>query len=836
MTLPGAPSIRRRFDVVAHLVLALACVLLFCWIHARWTTAAWRIPVFYTGDALFNLGLAQSLADGAPPWDIRDARLNAPFSGALNAYPLSEKLPHYLYGLLAAWMPPGVACNMAMLLAQLTAALGFLAAARLRGARAGPAAACALVFAFSHYLIFHTRGFVGLAYVGHVPFFFVLFDRLLNDVPPGRRVWQGGLALAALSACMSPYYGFFLLVLLGTAGAGAALRGEWRRVALPALLAATFLAVFALNQTNVILDRLREGENPAAVYRTFAHLNLWGLRLGDLVWPTAHVWEGWTRFAARCYFGPGTPITESRGAFLGLGGLLALLALGFTAVRALARRTGPRVPVEAGAAALTLAFALAGGLAHLLGSFGFLFLRCTNRYSIILLCLALLFLCRVPLARPGRMAVLGAALLLLLRGWELLPHAASAEESRSEIAGQVASDQAFAAALEAGLPAAACVFQLPVTYYPEQGYVQDMGDYEHLRPFIWSRQLRFSYGECKDRPREGWQRRSAARPAAELVRDLEAYGFSALCINRRGYADRAAALEQQLRAQGLAPVADAAAGDLVAYRLHPAATPRRPRAEPAWAVAPGFGFLLPPHAPPTPDLLWSSGDARLVIQRGEPDQPHVRFACGLTAGTEREVRLRSGGQLLWAGQVGPATTTRVDVVLNLTRPSTSLEIETKPGPVRGARTGSFLAAFALHNPRVRALATGLWPGAGFHGTEQDARGRPFAWAERAEGAELILVPPAGAGGPSGARFGLMDGRRHQVRIQAGSRTIRTVALTPREIAWVELSAVDLAGVDRITLHTDQPPRRLAPADARQAAFMLVDPAVQPGREPNINDT
>lgn len=827
---------RRRAEALATAAgLAVLCAVLFCWVHGRWTADAWRVPVYYTGDALFNMGIAQAIAEGAPPWDIRHPRLNAPFDGALNTYPLSEKIPHYLYGLLAAWLPPGAACNAAMLLAQVTAALGFVCAARWRGARPGPAAACALLFAFSPYLILHTRGFVGLAYVGHVPLFFVLLDRLLAAPPPDGRVRAGGLALCMLSAFMSPYYGFLLLGLLAVVSARAALRGEWSRVGLPLLFAAAFLAAFALNQTNVLLDRLRAGENPAAVYRTFAHLNQWGLHLGDLIWPTEHVWTAWSRFAARHYFGAGMAVTESRAAFLGLGGLLAVLALALAALRSAARGGLREVPVEAPAAALTLLIALAGGLAHLLGSFGFLLLRCTNRYSIVLLCLGLLYLCRVPLARPGRWALLAASGLLLVRGAELLPDALAAGRIRTAIGQRVASDQAYAAALESALPEAASVFQLPVAYYPEQGYLAEMGDYEHLRPCIWSRRLHFSYGECRDRPREGWQRRVAARSGAALVEELQAYGFAALHLNRRGFPDRAAALEAELRGLGLERIAETAAGDQVAYRLQPVAAPRRPRSEPAWAVAPGMGFLLPPHAPPTPDLLWSSGDARLVIQRGETNEPSIRFACGLTASLEREVQMRCGNETLWTGRVGPAATTRVDVLLRLAGPTASLRFETDRPPVRRNRTGSHLAAFALHDPTVRALGSGVWPGAGFHGTETDAQGRPFAWAARADGAELQLVSlPAG----QGVRFGLMDGRRQRITYQVDDRSPVALTLEPRNIHWVDLPAPEMAGAQRIRLRSDQPPRRLASNDARRASFMVVlpGPAQANGSEaPRLSD-
>ena len=77
-----------------------------------------------------------------------------------------------------------------------------------------------------------------------------------------------------------------------------------------------------------------------------------------------------------------------------------------------------------------------------------------------------------------------------------------------------------------------------------------MQDYEHFRPFLWTRTLRFSYGTDKGREREGWQRHVWERlMPKEMVAYLEGHGFDAIMINRRGFADNARSLESGLQSR-----------------------------------------------------------------------------------------------------------------------------------------------------------------------------------------------------------------------------------------------------------------------------------------------
>jgi phosphoglycerol transferase len=108
------------------------------------------------------------------------------------------------------------------------------------------------------------------------------------------------------------------------------------------------------------------------------------------------------------------------------------------------------------------------------------------------------------------------------------------------------SDQQFVNGVEASLPAGAMIFQLPYTPFPEQPAIHKMGGYDHLRGYLHSKNLRWSFGAIKNREVDLAQRRLASLPPAELAEALAVAGFSGIYVDRFGYEDNGTALESEL--------------------------------------------------------------------------------------------------------------------------------------------------------------------------------------------------------------------------------------------------------------------------------------------------
>jgi phosphoglycerol transferase len=114
------------------------------------------------------------------------------------------------------------------------------------------------------------------------------------------------------------------------------------------------------------------------------------------------------------------------------------------------------------------------------------------------------------------------------------------------LAALYAPDRDFIAQVEGLLPRGAMVFQLPCCGFPEGGGNNLIGAYDHLRPYLHSHAIHWSFGAYKGREASLWQRGVAALPTPDMVRTLAQAGFAGIYVDRTGYPDRAAALETQL--------------------------------------------------------------------------------------------------------------------------------------------------------------------------------------------------------------------------------------------------------------------------------------------------
>ena len=132
---------------------------------------------------------------------------------------------------------------------------------------------------------------------------------------------------------------------------------------------------------------------------------------------------------------------------------------------------------------------------------------------------------------------------------------------------QVDADREFVGKMEATLPAGAMVFQLPIMEFPEMP-APGVPPYDHFRSYLYSKNLRYSFGSMKGRPREAWQKELGKRSLEEAVAEIKKRGFAAIYINRNGFPDRALPVEKALRAMGYTkPPIVSATGDLVCIPL-----------------------------------------------------------------------------------------------------------------------------------------------------------------------------------------------------------------------------------------------------------------------------
>lgn len=629
-----------------YYVTVLLCLVTLGWCLAynRRTVKAWAVPLEYSGDALASMATAKMFSTGEllPVLPKNPPSFGAPFVANRNDYPITEEGIFIWHGLLIRCFGVFAGSNLAILSASLLAAGSFYFVGRTLGYREELTLAGAALFSLSHYAFSRGLAHSGLTFYWHVPLGLLVIWWCCRANP--RPLSQSKIFICGMTAVLHgiqhPYYTGIFGQFLIFAGIVCLMRNDsWRRVALPLSLAALTVAIFLVMNYDTFVYRADHGPNPAAVARNYAGLELYALKPLTLLLPFPHRLDALAAWCKEHYFVKTNSPSEHGTSYLGVVGLAGLgLLVWMTARSAITQRT--RIPSHFWMILWIFAYSVVGGMNGFLGLFGLNFFRGTNRYSIVILAVVLLFLVRTLtfLTRTWRQTSISAlsCALTLFGVWDQSPAPVSSARI-DQVRDIIQADASFVTAMELALPPKAMVFELPVCDFPEVPPRFEMADYEHFRLYLHSQTLRYSYGSDKGRARELWQREVEMLPPIHLVESLEQFGFSALLINKRGYADHAAALLKALKATGRETL-DPGQSDFACIFLQPSLRPiLPPEFGPPW-----YGLEIDEDQ----NRRWSAGDATVVLFNQEVRARLVRLAFGIESLQSGEVDIFLGTEMI----------------------------------------------------------------------------------------------------------------------------------------------------------------------------------------------
>lgn len=681
--------------------LLLAVVAATIWIaqYDRWTVESWRVPTDYYIDAHETLARIKAASEGniVPLHPQVVHRLGAPFGAHWNAYPTPDKVLMLGLGALVHLIGLYAAANVGLMLAYVSAAVAFYFVARWLRCRWEWAFAGALLFAFAYQSVHRGLSHFSLVFTWTVPLgllavWLVAESRRLE----WRRLETVVCLVAAVALGVSnPYNLFFWLQLMAWA---VVLQwfGRRRRPNLQIGLVAIATAVVAFTIVHaeawIYID---EPDSLPLLARNYAGTEMYALKPVEMFIPSSfHRWD-WLAFFGDRY----TRWSGWRGEvflpYLGLAGIAGFAWLALTVVRRIIDRRP--LPGQALAVGWVMAYATIGGVTNILALFaGFQLFRATNRAAIFVTALVLFFLVvrlsRVSVKWPAWMRA-GAALLMAGIGvFEQLPAREPAEDVQA-LQAAVKGDLQLGRELEASLPPGSMIFQLPVLGFPEAATPYSLNDYEHFRPYLVTETLRFSYGAAKNRARSRWQRELEARPMKQVVPRLEAAGFAALYINRRGFQDRAESVLRELDGMGYTRRVQGPQGNQVVVFLRPAAAPSPPMAR---SLTHGLGW----HIQPDGGVRWAYGEAALSYFNPHAQPITVELRLTLLAVTPRPVVLSLEGKPIHTAQVETTASTVAIRGLTLAPGVNRLSLDSPEHPIRLSRGRNQLRSFGLRDSAV----------------------------------------------------------------------------------------------------------------------------------------
>jgi phosphoglycerol transferase len=487
--------------------------------------------------------------------------LGAPFTFDALAFPANSNVDQAIVWVVARFVRNAMAAvNVAWMIMVVLSGVTATWCMRKLGASALSSMVAGTLFALSPYALYRHIGHFWLV-IYLVPFPCTAALLLASGRSPERRCWKGWAGLLAGSVLLGfnyVYYAFFACFCIGIATmVGGLTHRDWRILRAGGVCVALIAGSTLLNLAPSLYSWSRNGRPIILRDKVPAESEVYGLKIRQLIGPLPHhAFPPFRNIAEReaaAQFPLDTENVTSRLGLVGTLGFLGLLGLLFVPGAIHRLNCGETL---LGASQLTIAAVLLATI----GGFGSLFsllvspeIRAYNRICpfIEFFSLTAIALGMDSLFKTRERRIVAAVIVLALGLVDQRTAALNLRMAYAGIAAGMPPLEAFVRQLENRLPDRAMVLQLPFRTYLNDDGIARMGSYDHLRLYMVSHRIRWSYPALSN-DQVRWQQAAAHLDPRQLPYQAAAEGFAAIVVDRYGYEDDGAAVTAAIRA-GLGP-------------------------------------------------------------------------------------------------------------------------------------------------------------------------------------------------------------------------------------------------------------------------------------------
>ncbi|HCM76568.1 MAG TPA: hypothetical protein DIS90_09315 [Cytophagales bacterium] len=548
-----------------------------------------RIPLNYQGDTLWFLVPIKGMIDNG--WTYEIPQLSAPFSLSAAAFPSMTNLDWAIMKVISLFVEDaGTVLNLFWLFSIVLTAWSATLALWLLGMRSWLALGLGLLYSLLPSAFMRNTAHISLVYYC-VPLLclFAIHITRDSDYPHASTVRKIGY-FAALAQGFNYIYFSFFAVLLFFFGSWIGYRRNrsWKPLHGAVLASGIIIISSALNLLPSYISWKKYGKPPNMEFKVPQEAEIYGLKLRKMLVPhednVVPIFSNWGKRDKSIPFPIENENTAARlGPFAALG-LLLLLAVSLGLVRTdMVQELCIIKPI----ASLTL-FSL---LVTTVGGFGAIFneiitpdIRCYNRFSVFIAFFSIAGLgiwLQTRLKLPSsqmQWKLVGGVVLIVFSLYDQLLHTHSLNSLRPNDEKSAYAEEQFVKLLEAKLSSGSSVFQLPITEFPG-GMKERMFSYDHVRPYLWSSHLHWSWPSFSKRHRN-WLAQVGNLEGEALAEALVLSKFSVVWVDRFGYGDNGDRMISKLIAAGANDILPDAHPRYVTLDLEPIAARLRQR----WGV------------------------------------------------------------------------------------------------------------------------------------------------------------------------------------------------------------------------------------------------------------
>lgn len=533
------------------LIISTLIILLWIIIHKKTSLSSWNIPLGYSGDNLILHGFIKYYSEFnwlSPFHQKIITNLNPPDGANWSSWPVTEEIPFYLTSILGSFIGVYPAQNMLLLFSYLAAGVTFFYVANRLKIHPALAFAGAFAFTFNNLTITRGLGHVTVGLVWHLPLMFLicLWSFRKYNFQINNKDLVIGYFFCFICGGFSPYYSIMFLMFLGFSFLVHLTRGSYKSLKFPFLCISLIILSFLIWNFDTFYNNFIYGENPEMQGRNIASLQLYALQLPELFYQP-HSSGILGKIGGNLFYGKSMIKGEYWSPYLGIFAGFSLIFLFLHSGIRFLKGNFKAVPTHFYLSIWVILFSIVGGINLLIGTVGFTWLRATNRFSIFLMVIALLYFLRYVSRNFNNIWCLIIAIFFSFITYIEFIHdrLVSDHDPSIEIQNTIKDDKDFISKIEKKHPDS-WVFQLPVTYFPEFGYKYKMQDYQHLRPILNSKKLSFSYGEVNGRGNHNWQSSLNSLPPSNLISTISHLGYDVIIYHKKGYPDEGLFLKRFL--------------------------------------------------------------------------------------------------------------------------------------------------------------------------------------------------------------------------------------------------------------------------------------------------
>jgi phosphoglycerol transferase len=553
----------------------------------------WRVPLYYSGDALAVGSHFKTIIETG--WFTHQPDLGAPYGQFYNDYPQADNLHFIAASLLRVFTSDfGALMNIYFIIGFPLAAITAVWFLRLVGVSRTLSVALGVVFSIAPYHFIKGEGHLFLAAYFVVP----LALGVLFLVATGKPVWSrrilsrrnlATVGILVLLGTASSYYSVFVALVLAVVGLAKLWQTRsWRRFFGAAAAGLVIAFTMFLNLLPDLLYRLANGANEAVLVRSPPEAELYSFKIASLLLPVPGHRFGPFANLRQLYdtYYPLPSEAPALGLIAGAGFVaLVVFAVYFLLTAGKTKWRAPRsyvrtLAVLSGLTLVAFLFGTVGGLSTLLSFIDFP-IRSWNRIAILIAMLALaavgLLLDRfvrrllrgrrradapapapalaldtpptpAPAGRGARrwvVAVPLALLLMVLGVWDQIPPID--REARAATVASYTSDDTFTQQIESTVESGCLLYQLPYIAFPESPPVNGATDSDELRMFLHSADLRWSAGGIKGRAPIDEVGAYASLPVPAMLMAIRGIDACGVVVDRAAYADGGGPVVDQIR-------------------------------------------------------------------------------------------------------------------------------------------------------------------------------------------------------------------------------------------------------------------------------------------------